>query len=277
MKRMTIAKDTLRILEEGQYHSSKGTLIEVANALKKCLSHTTYFDSETLVHIRDNILKQDQIYPATEFEVKNETTLTGTERTSKLDGIIGVLNFASAKNPGGGILKGAHAQEESLARSSGLYRSLLKGREYYERHRLQKSCLYSDRMIYSPGCPVFRQDKGNLLDKPYLVDFLTSPAPNAGVVKRQEPTHLNSIEEVLQERGSKVLGLFAHHGCDCLVLGAWGCGVFQNDPAMVAEMFYNFLSPEGVFFGRFKKVLFSVLDKSKDEKNYLEFKKRFMS
>jgi uncharacterized protein (TIGR02452 family) len=277
MKRMTIAKDTLRILEEGQYHSSKGTLIDVANDLKKCLSHTTYFDSETLVQIRDKILKQDKIYPTTEFEVKNETTLTGTERLSKLNGIIGVLNFASAKNPGGGFLTGAQAQEESLARSSGLYRSLLKGAEYYEQHRLQKSCLYSDRMIYSPGCPVFRQDNGKLLDKPYVVDFLTSPAPNAGVVKKQEPTHLDSIEDVLLERGSKVLGLFAHHGCEYLVLGAWGCGVFQNDPAMVADMFYKFLSPKGVFFGRFKKVLFSVLDKSKDEKIYLEFKKRFMS
>jgi uncharacterized protein (TIGR02452 family) len=279
MKRITIAKETLQIIEAGQYQSSNGSMIDISSSLKKCVSQTHYFDPERLIQIKKDILKSEKKYQTTEFEVKNETTLTGMERLSSLEGIkkIGVLNFASAKNPGGGFLNGAQAQEESLARSSGLYSSLLEAREYYEQHRSQKSCLYSDRMIYSPGCPVFRRDNGQLLDKPYLVDFITSPAPNAGVVMRKEPQNVNQIQTVLFERGSKVLGLFAHYGCDSLVLGAWGCGVFRNDPTMVAEMFYQLLGPKGVFFGRFKSVLFSVLDHSKTTKIYLAFKKRFQS
>ena len=277
MKRITIAKNTLQILDNGQYALSDGRIIGIAKSLKKCLAQTHYFEPEPLVSIKETLLKQDKPYAKTEFEVNNETTLTGMESLSRLPELpkIGVLNFASAKNPGGGFLNGAHAQEESLARSSGLYYSLLKARNYYAQHRSQKSCLYSDRMIYSPDCPVFRRDNGELLNESYQVDFITSPAPNAGVVIRNEPQNADKIQEVLVERGAKVLGLLAHFGCHSLVLGAWGCGVFRNDPAMVADMFYQLLGPGGPFEGHFQQVRFSVLDRSKAETTYLEFKQRF--
>ena len=205
--------------------------------------------------------------------------MVGANSFSKLqsEAKIGVLNFASAKNLGGGFLNGAQAQEESLARSSGLYASLLKAQQYYNSHRSQKSCLYSDRMIYSPYCPVFRDDNGKLLDKPYFVDFLTSPAPNTGVVKRREPENVDKIESVLEERGSKLLGLFAYNGCENLVLGAWGCGVFQNDPEIVAQMFWKHLSPEGAFYGKFKKIRFSVFDRTKNKRTFKAFERVFVN
>jgi uncharacterized protein (TIGR02452 family) len=189
---------------------------------------------------------------------------------------IGVLNFASARNSGGGFLNGAQAQEESLARSSALYSSLLRCPEHYSFHRSERSLLYSHRIIYSPGCPVFITDDGTLLEKPYLVDFITSPAPNAGEIWRQQPEDVNKISEVLYERGSKLLSLAVFHNCDALVLGAWGCGVFRNEPSMVAQMFSDFLLPGGKFWGRFKSVLFSVLDSSSEQKIFTEFHQRFL-
>ncbi|MDE7477756.1 MAG: TIGR02452 family protein, partial [Lachnospiraceae bacterium] len=72
---------------------------------------------------------------------------------------IGVLNFASAKNPGGGFLNGAMAQEESLAASSTLYRTLTAHEEYYQSNRAQSSMMYTDHAIYSPA----------LLDLPYVL------------------------------------------------------------------------------------------------------------
>jgi uncharacterized protein (TIGR02452 family) len=210
-------------------------------------------------------------------EVKNETTLMGAERIAKTNKFhkIGVLNFASARNPGGGFLNGAQAQEESLARSSALYKSLLKCPDYYDFHRAYHSLLYSDRTIYSPSCPVFKNDDGTLLEQPYFVDFITSPAPNAGQVQRKQPQDIGKIEEVLQIRGSKILSLAAYRGCDALILGAWGCGVFQNDPSMVARMFADLLLTKGQFWGRFKSVIFSVLDTSKEQKIFTEFHKLF--
>lgn len=205
--------------------------------------------------------------------------MIGAERLAKSQQFqkIGVLNFASAKNPGGGFLSGAQAQEESLARSSALYKSLLKCPNYYEYHRSQKSLLYSDRMIYSPNCPVFRKDDGTLLEEPYLVDFITSPAPNAGAILKNQPQEAEKIQEVLYERGAKLLSLASYKGCDALVLGAWGCGVFRNEPSMVAQMFSEFLLANGQFKERFKSVIFSVFDLTKETKIFTEFFSQFSS
>lgn len=203
--------------------------------------------------------------------------LVGAERLANSQKVskIGVLNFASAKNPGGGFLEGSQAQEESLARSSGLYHSLLKCPEYYSFHRGEESLLYSDRIIYSPNCPVFRTDSGTLLDRFYTVDFITSPAPNAGAIAINQPENTARIPEVLRDRGKKVLTIAGDRGCDALVLGAWGCGVFRNDPSMVAQMFADLLLEKGELAGKFKTVLFSVLDTTKTQKIIAEFNSRF--
>lgn len=276
MKRKEIANSTLAILENGTYLSRSGSTISIDADVKNSLEGTQYYTPEELVILRDEVLNREKPYAETNFTCFNETTLEGSRELSNvIDGKIGVLNFASAKNPGGGFLNGAHAQEESLARSSALYKSLLLGETYYTEHRQMKSCLYSDRMIYSPNTVVFRTDNGTLIEEPYVVDFVTSPAPNARVVKRKEPEAAEKIEPSLYERGAKVLSLFVERGCTDLVLGAWGCGVFQNDPEMVAEMFYSYLKPGGQFHGSFRSVRFSVLDTRKEQKIFAAFEKRF--
>ncbi len=277
MKRVAIAEDTLKIIKAGFYQSPSGAQVNISEELTSCLAQTKFYVPDILSSIKREILSTEPQFSNTEFEVRNETSLMGAERMAKSLKFkkLGVLNFASAKNPGGGFLNGAQAQEESLARSSALYKSLVKCPEYYEYHRSHKSLLYSDRIIYSPSCPVFKTDDGTLLESPYLVDFITSPAPNAGQILRNYPQDVEKIPEVLRERGAKVLSLAAYNGCDALVLGAWGCGVFRNNPSMVAQMFADYLLPGGQFWGRFNSVLFSVLDSSKSQNILAEFEQRF--
>ncbi|MDJ0737043.1 MAG: TIGR02452 family protein [Nostocaceae cyanobacterium] len=277
MRRIAIAQNTLEIIEAGYYISPGGGRVEIREELTSCISGTKCYDPDTLSQIQEEVLATTPQFSNTEFEVRNETTLMGAESMAKTQQFsrIGVLNFASAKNPGGGFLKGAQAQEESLARSSALYSSLLKCRSYYNFHRSYHSLLYSDSMIYSSDCPVFRKDDATLLEKPYIVDFITSPAPNAGAIARNQPQDIDKIREVLYVRGAKVLSLAAQNYCDALILGAWGCGVFQNQPSMVAQMFADLLLPGGKFWGRFKRVLFSVLDSSKQRNTFTEFSRRF--
>lgn len=277
MNRMAIAQDTLKILDAGYYDSPTGQRVDINQDLNACLAQTKYYDPDSLSTLEQKVLSSTPKFSTTEFEVRNETTLIGSKRMAQSQQFhkIGVLNFASAKNPGGGFIKGAQAQEESLARSSALYKSLLKCPEYYEYHRSHKSLLYSDRIIYSPGCPIFRNDDGTLLEQPYCVDFITSPAPNAGAIWRNQPKDGSRISDVLYSRGAKVLSLAVYQGCDALVLGAWGCGVFQNEPSMVAQMFAVFLLPNGQFWGQFKKVLFSVLDSTQQKRIITEFQNRF--
>ncbi len=277
MKRVAIAQDTLNILAAGYYQSPQSERVDIAPDLAFCVAQTKCYDPADLEQIQTEVLASAATFTNTEFTIRNETTLSGAEMMTKTQKFakIGVLNFASAKNPGGGFMRGAQAQEESLARSSGLYQSLLKCPKYYDFHRSTSSLLYSDHIIHSPSCPIFRKDDGTLLSIPHQVDFFTSPAPNAGEIRKRPSPAQGKIREVLYVRGAKLLSLAAYHHCDALVLGAWGCGVFRNDPAMVAQMFADFLLTKGQFWGRFKSILFSVLDLSEERKIFTEFDRRF--
>ncbi len=268
-----IAAETVAALEHGNYTAPSGAEVDFMPLLKRCVEGTQCYKPEMLVSIREQVLASAPIAERTEFELVNETTLQGSARLveSRRHQHVGVLNFASAKNPGGGFLSGAKAQEESLARSSGLYHSLLRCPEYYSFHRQLKTCLYSDRMIFSPHCPVLRTDRGDWLEAPFVVSFITSPAPNAGAIHANEPHNLPKIPSTFHERTSKLLALAVYHGCDALVLGAWGCGAFRNDPHVVAPIFRELLGPEGQFWGRFRTIQFSVLDTSKTQLIYNAF------
>ncbi|WP_455711878.1 TIGR02452 family protein [Streptomyces griseorubiginosus] len=177
-------------------------------------------------------------------------------------GRVAVLNFASARNPGGGFLNGAQAQEEALCRASALYTCLLRAREFYDHHRAHRDPFYTDRVIHSPAVPVFRDDRGRLLDSAHMVGFLTAAAPNAGVVRRTAPERVAELPRALAVRAEQVLSVAVAEGYRRLVLGAWGCGVFQNDPAQVAGAFRTLLAPGGRFAGAFEHVVFGVLDRT---------------
>ena len=83
------------------------------------------------------------------------------------------------------------------------------------------------------------------------------------------------IGPILSERASKVLALALHHGCDALVLGAWGCGVFQNDTTMVAAAFHAHLAQGGTYAGRFRHVVFAVYDTSQTKATFAAFVNQF--
>ena len=170
-----------------------------------------------------------------------------------------VLNFASAKSPGGGFLRGAIAQEEYLARSSGLY-ACLKGHEMYSYHRALKTPIYSDYAIYTPGVPVFRGENSELLDNPFNVAFISCAAVNAGRVKQD---YGDQVELEMRKRIYKILSISCHYRHDSIVLGAWGCGAFQNNPRDVAAWFKEILSHK--FRDAFEKVVFAIIDESEEQ------------
>ena len=143
----------------------------------------------------------------------------------------------------------------------------------YEYNRRGSSCLYSDWMIYSPKVPVFRNDDGSLIQKPYLVSFLTSPAVNAGVVKQKEPNKIHLIEPINRERARKFLWIANKENHKTLILGAWGCGVFQNDPHQIAEMFSDLLKVE--LANCFERVIMAIYDTTQTRKVYKAFTEVF--
>ncbi|GAA2414946.1 TIGR02452 family protein [Actinomadura vinacea] len=265
----------MAILDRGEYRAPSGRTVQIADDLERSVSGSVLYTPGRLDLLLAGTGSGSAAEPGVEtrFEVTEETTLAAALRLRASGEVPFALNFASAKNPGGGFLNGAHAQEEGLARSSGLYASLRAKREYYDFHRQQGDLLYSDHMIYSPAVPVFRDDAGRLLEEPYPVAFLTSPAPNRGAVR--DPEKAARIPAVLRERARKVLAVAAEHGHSRLVLGAWGCGVFQNDPHEVAIVFAEALRPGGEWAGAFEQVVFAVWDTAKGAPRHTAFQEVF--
>jgi uncharacterized protein (TIGR02452 family) len=208
---------------------------------------------------------------STAITVENDTTLRVAHRLTA-DGRVAALNFAAATHPGGGFLMGARAQEEGLARSSGLY-ECLKDCAMYLFHQEHGDSMYSNYVIYSPNVPVFRKDKGGLLDEPWRLSMLTSPAANQGELETEAPERVAEIPTAMTERVRKVLCVAAAHGHDQLVLGAWGCGAFGIPGATMAPIFRDAL--RGPFEGVFRVVVFAITDWSPERRFIGSFEETF--
>lgn len=202
----------------------------------------------------------------TRVQVADETTLHASRRfvASGLRPL--ALNFANGIYPGGGFLVGARAQEETLCRSSALYRTLV-GDPMYEHHRKRPRPDSTDWAIYSPDVPVFRTDDGTALPRPWLLSFLTCAAPVVPSIGQDEAADL------LQRRIHRVLAIARAYGHSALVLGAWGCGAFHNDPYRTATDFRDAL--ENDFSGAFSDVVFAIKDWTRDRRTLGPFRDVF--
>ncbi|MGW1379194.1 TIGR02452 family protein [Streptomyces sp. NPDC002446] len=266
-----MAQETERIVAAGAYRAPGGRLVEIAAAVERARAGTRMYGPEP-VPVGRPVPEPG----ATVFEVTGEGSLTAGRRLAAAGGgPLAVLNFASARNPGGGYLNGAQAQEEALCRGSALYTCVREAPEFYAAHRAEPSPFYSDRVILSPGVPVFRDDRGTLLDVPYEAGFLTAAAPNAGVIARQRPGEAARVPAALTARAERVLEVAAAGGHRQLVLGAWGCGVFRNEPADVAGAFAAALLGGGRFAGWFDRIVFAVLDRRADSPTRAAFAEVF--
>ena len=265
-----IAADTLKRLETGSYIAPSGSERDLTTQLQAAKSGTVFYEPHAL-----ELLSFEGQSFETLLEVTAESTLAAAQRVAADGSRVALLNFASAKNPGGGFLGGAQAQEESLARSSGLYPCLLTAPGFYSFHRSQHDLRYSNRVIYSPDVPFFKDDDGATLETPYFASVITSAAPNYGALAQTQAQDLPSVPAVLLERAGLVLKLAAHRGHMRLILGAWGCGVFRNPPQLVAQSFRRLLQADGAFAGVFQHVTFAVYDVSKNRATLEAFRQTF--
>ncbi|KAJ3505089.1 hypothetical protein NLJ89_g7597 [Agrocybe chaxingu] len=204
----------------------------------------------------------------------------------------GVLNFASATKPGGGFKNGADAQEESLARSSTLFRSLTtsEAEKFYDLHKRESAAnaaaYYSHAMIYSPKTTFFRDDDGQWL-RPFDVDVLSCAAVNAGEVRKGQtsggstaiapnvgPGNVTEIgiEKEMSERMGRILYVFELEGVRNLVLGTFGTGVFRNSISTVARIWAHLLlTPDARYKDSFERIIFAITG----EDTFVEFQTAF--
>ena len=262
MDRKAVARETLKIMDQG-YYEREGKRIEIRADMEASVSRSILLTPDQGEMLLKKYTQSESRASGSCIQyVENIPTvdavrkLAGEEKES-----VGVLNFASAKNPGGGFLNGAMAQEESLAASSTLYRTLIAHEEYYQSNRSQYSMIYTDNAIYSPDVVFFRDGRFNLVEPFVKASVLTLPAVNMGqVLLKGEDTAL--ARQAMRRRMKLALAIFAEQQAKHLVLGAYGCGVFRNDPAQVAAWWEELLK-EGMS-RYFETVIYAVLDRSKN-------------
>lgn len=273
-----IAEETLNAVEAGKYKTVSGRAIPIKALVDYSVSRTLLYRPGEPDDLDDKVKEKLNYSP--KISVTNESTLVAGKRLQDKNPC--VLNFASAKNPGGGFIRGSVAQEETIARASALYESLQMCPEFYRANKFsikKDSSFYLDYAIYSPNVPVFRDDSCMWLDDPYLMSVVTSPAPmrpnieravKAGELKMSIAQMEAKIEQTFESRLAQVLKVMADNGHRTIVLGAWGCGVFGNDLEMVTSIFKRGLK----FNPWFDEVVFAIYDDPQSD-TYKTFKREF--
>ena len=188
----------------------------------------------------------------TEIIIEDLDTVSAGSKYFVDDGsTMALLNFSSYKNPGGMFINGSKAQEECLCHESFLYNVLKEFViEFYDWNNQHKNkALYLNRGLYSPSI-MFLKNK-----KVFSCDVITCAAPNKSAAQKYQNVSDEENTEALRSRIKFVLDMAKDNCVDTLILGAYGCGVFGQDPTEVASIFKEYLETTHKCFD---KVVFAI-------------------
>ncbi len=218
-------------------------------------------ENESVDFVKNKYEKQAKITVS-----KNRTFEAAMEYNDKK---VAVLNFASASNPGGGVVNGSSAQEECLCRCSTLYYNLTEDymwKNFYLPHRHASNPIHNDDLIYTPDVVVFKSDTAYPRLMPNSrwkkVNVITCAAPNL----REHPSNSfnlgdgnnavsvtdEELENIHIKRGRKILEVAAANENEVVILGAFGCGAFMNKPEVVAKAYAKLIDE---FKNTFQEIL----------------------
>ena len=248
----------------------------------------------------ENTINNQKVYPADcmiipeKCDGQDARIIVSGKRTleaasSYKDKKVCIMNFASATNPGGGVERGANAQEEALCRISTLYFCLNtpEMREhFYLPHRKARNPLYNDDIIYSPEVCVIKKDnaKAEMLAEEdwYKVNVISCAAPNLRKVPsnamnpcsgdKAAEISVDDLRKLHEQRIHRIFEVAAENGNEVLIAGAFGCGAFKNPPEVVAEAFFSVVKELG---NRFETIEFAVACGKMPSHNFLTFQKVF--
>lgn len=273
-------QNTIKLVNDGFYYTEDGCKV-VINKTEQMTADSRFYSSEFSVQ---------------DVEPQVEQTIVGVVNADCLDEGLrllnmgynpAILNMASRQNPGGGVISGAGAQEETIFRRSNIFRSLYQFASYAGQYGLPKSDFQYplDRNfggVYSPCVTVFRYNEKSgykLLSNPYEIAFISVAGMNRPELNR-DGMIVDSLVEPIKHKIRTIFRIGLKHGHDALVLGALGCGAFRNPPRHIARLFHEVMD-EIEFKNKFKHIVFAILEDHNSHKahntegNFLPFKEEF--
>lgn len=259
-----------------------------------CNSNTRLKESVKHAAAGQKLILETDAFPEVKLDLYEETAkvIVSKKRTYEAASAYrgyrtAVHNFASASNPGGGVEKGANAQEECLCRCSGLFFCLntpAMRDGFYTPHRNARDPIHNDDIIYTPGVTVFKTDTASPQLMPesdwYDVNVITCAAPN---LRFRPSSHYNSgdgakpvtmkdkdLLALHEKRLRKILDVAVSGGNEVVILGAFGCGAFSNNPEVVALAAKNVIPG---YLHAFKTMEYAVYCGPKEDKNFKVFER----
>ena len=277
--RADIFQNTIALVNQGFYITESGRKIVMDN--DRMLSGTKFYSRQ--FDVCD--------IPA----INSRTTVEVVDADCLLEGIRlldegyrpAVLNMANRRTPGGGVLNGAAAQEETIFRRTNIFRSLYQFAPFAGDYGVRKSALqypmdHNFGGIYTPSVTVFREEEGNgfrLMEEPRWLSFISVAGMNRPQLK-SDGMIADHLVEPIRHKIRTILRIGLAHGHDSLVLGALGCGAFHNPPAQIARLFHEILM-EKEFADKYRHISFAILEDHNSHQrhnrdgNYLPFKREF--
>lgn len=272
--------NTVQIVNSGFYLTEDGKTVELHRD-KRLTDGTTFYEKEFYVSNVPSLNEE------TFFEVTDKDCLKEAVRLSKEGFYPAVLNMANRQNPGGGVLGGSRAQEESIFRRTSLFTSLYQFAPYASEFGIKKSEFQypldpNYGGIYSPDVILFRDSEKygcKLLDNPEYVSVITVAAMNRPEIDSKGRISSHLVEGV-KNKMRTIFRIALRHRHDSLVLGAWGCGAFCNPPKHIASLFHEVLKEEE-FKNKFRKIVFAIIEDHNSRKahnpegNFRPFQEEF--
>ncbi|MBE7018868.1 MAG: TIGR02452 family protein [Ruminococcaceae bacterium] len=247
---------------------------------------------KTIIYEEEFVSQKTPYYKDCTLTVEENLTLLTARKYVNQGKKTAVLNFANPIEPGGGVLRGANAQEEYICRASNLYHCLKStcAAAYYDYHNsligkegLQERFWASDKIIYTPDVVVLKEDV-NYVQRTNLpfqqvytenwiqIDILSCAAPyffdSDSFIDDEDLQHL------FEKRIRNIFEVAIEHDTQAIVLGAFGCGVFNNPPEIVARAFKTVLKEER-YGNAFENVTFAIKRSFSVCRNLQAFEKCF--
>ena len=273
-------KNTIKLSGRGSYYTENGEYVALKNIDKVIAGSCFYFEEFS-------VGSADIIEGSTVVDVINADCLEEGIRLLDLGYNPAILNMASRHNPGGGVINGAGAQEETIFRRTNLFLSLYQYASYAEKYGLKKSSHQypMDRNfggIYSPNVSIFRECETNgykLMSHPREVSFISVAGINSPELDNNGMI-IPPLVNVTKNKIRTILRIGLKHGHDSLILGALGCGAFRNPPRHIARLFHEVIE-EQEFKNKYKYIVFAILEDHNSHKehnkegNFRPFKEEF--
>ncbi len=273
-RNIEILDDTLRILQEGRC-AKNGKEVRLRFSLEEMREIMVFLPEEQMSESDSPAGEGDSCA----FSCENKDALLLAREKYKNGEKILVLNLASATRPGGQVRSGADAQEEALCRRTSLLLSLEseEAKKYYDYNNARKTRMGSDAVMLSPNVEVIKDTSGVLLDEPFPISVMSCAAPMVRL-GLEGMTELQ-YEAMLYKRICDMLFVAASQSYRHLILGAFGCGMYGNDAAVVSDLFYRAIS-NFTYCGKrsgklFDAIDFAVLCRAENDYNYRQFKRNF--